>query len=259
MDRELIIVLDFGGQYNQLIARRVRDSHVYCEILPCTTELSRITAMNPKGIIFTGGPASVYEADSPTCSKEIFNLGIPILGICYGSQLMSHLLGGRVGKASIREYGKTEINVDTDSLLFNNIPDTTICWMSHTDYIAEIPADFKITAHSKDCPVAAMECPKKRFYAVQFHPEVLHTVDGIKMIENFLFKVCNCKGDWSMDSFVETSIEAIRKRVGNGKVLCALSGGVDSSVAAVLLSKAVGKQWQGRSSGSLHSPGRRGD
>ena len=242
MDRELIIVLDFGGQYNQLIARRVRDSHVYCEILPCTTELSQIIAMNPKGIIFTGGPSSVYEAASPTCSKEIFGLGIPILGICYGSQLMSHLLGGRVGKANIREYGKTEIIVDTASLLFSDISERTICWMSHTDYIAEIPANFRIIAHSNDCPVAAMECADKNFYAVQFHPEVLHTTEGTKMIENFLFKVCNCKGDWKMDSFIETSIEAIRKKVGNGKVLCALSGGVDSSVAAVLLSKAVGRQ-----------------
>lgn len=242
MDRELIIILDFGGQYNQLIARRVRDSHVYCEILPYTTELSQITAMKPRGIIFTGGPASVYQPDSPACSKEIFSLGIPILGICYGSQLMSHMLGGVVKRANTREYGKTCITVDTSSLLFEDIDKNTICWMSHTDYIAKIPADFKVTAFSDNCPAAAMECSKRHLYAVQFHPEVLHTVNGTKMIENFLFNICKCKGDWLMDSFVDSSVRELKKRIGNGKVLCALSGGVDSSVAAVLLSKAIGKQ-----------------
>lgn len=242
MDRELVVILDFGGQYNQLIARRVRDSHVYCEILPCTTELSVIIAKDPKGIIFTGGPASVYADDAPMCDKKIFELGIPILGICYGSQLMSYNLGGKVEKAPVREYGKSELFVENDSLLFSDVSPSSICWMSHTDYIAMLPTGFRISAHTNDCPVAAMECADRCLYAVQFHPEVLHTVEGTKIIENFLFKVCECKGDWKMDSFVETAIRSIKERVGNGKVLCALSGGVDSSVAAVMLSRAVGKQ-----------------
>ena len=242
MNREMIIVLDFGGQYNQLIARRVRECNVYCEVHPCTMDLDKIKEMAPKGIIFTGGPNSVYKEDSPTCPKEIYDLGIPILGICYGSQLMAHQLGGRVETAPVSEYGKTEVKVDNSSLLFGDVSPKTICWMSHTDYIAEAPEGFRVTAHTPVCPVAAMERPDKNWYAVQFHPEVMHTQEGKKMLSNFVYQVCGCSGDWKMDSFVETTIREIREKVGTGRVLCALSGGVDSSVAAVMMSKAVGKQ-----------------
>ena len=242
MNREMIIVLDFGGQYNQLIARRVRECNVYCEVHPCTMDLDKIKEMAPKGIIFTGGPNSVYKEDSPTCPKEIYDLGIPILGICYGSQLMAHQLGGSVETAPVSEYGKTEVEVDNGSLLFGDVSPKTICWMSHTDYIAEAPEGFRVTAHTPVCPVAAMERPDKNWYAVQFHPEVMHTQEGKKMLSNFVYQVCGCSGDWKMDSFVETTIREIREKVGTGRVLCALSGGVDSSVAAVMMSKAVGKQ-----------------
>lgn len=242
MKREMIIVLDFGGQYNQLIARRVRECNVYCEVHPYTMSLDKIREMNPKGIIFTGGPNSVCDDDSPRCSKEIFEMGIPILGICYGSQLMAYMLGGSVAKAPVSEYGKTEVNVDNSSKLFEEVSDTTICWMSHTYYINQAPDGFNITAHTPVCPVAAMECAENNLYAVQFHPEVMHTVEGMKMLSKFVFDVCHCSGDWKMDSFVDSTINEIRNKVGNGKVLCALSGGVDSSVAAVLLAKAVGKQ-----------------
>ncbi|WP_138267885.1 glutamine-hydrolyzing GMP synthase [Anaerofustis stercorihominis] len=239
---ELVVVLDFGGQYNQLIARRVRECNVYCEIKPYTISLDDLKALNPKGIIFTGGPNSVYKEDSATYTKDIFDLNIPILGICYGSQLMAHKLGGEVATAPVSEYGHTNVNLDTSSLLFEGIDEENVCWMSHTDYIKKQPEGFKITGHTPVCPVAAMENKERNLYAVQFHPEVMHTKNGTKMIHNFLYNVCKCKGDWKMDSFVEETIEAIRKKVGNGKVLCALSGGVDSSVAAVLLAKAVGKQ-----------------
>ena len=242
MNREMIIVLDFGGQYNQLIARRVRECNVYCEVHPCTMDLDKIKEMAPKGIIFTGGPNSVYKEDSPTCPKEIYDLGIPILGICYGSQLMAHQLGGRVETAPVSEYGKTEVEVGNSSLLVGDVSPKTICWMSHTDYIAEAPEGFRVTAHTPVCPVAAMERPDKNWYAVQFHPEVMHTQEGKKMLSNFVYQVCGCSGDWKMDSFVETTIREIREKVGTGRVLCALSGGVDSSVAAVMMSKAVGKQ-----------------
>ena len=242
MERETVIVLDFGGQYNQLIARRVRECNVYCEVHPYSLSLEKIKEMNPKGIIFTGGPNSVYGEGSASCDKEIFELGIPILGICYGSQLMAHLLGGKVTTAPVSEYGKTEVEIDNNTVMFAGVSERTICWMSHTDYIEKAPAGFKVTAHTPVCPVAAMECPERGLYAVQFHPEVMHTVEGMKMLRNFVMTVCGCKGDWKMDSFVGTTIEAIRNKVGNGKVLCALSGGVDSSVAAVLLAKAVGKQ-----------------
>lgn len=242
MNQEMIIVLDFGGQYNQLIARRVRECHVYCEVHPHTMALDEIKARNPKGIIFTGGPNSVYGEDSPRYQKEIFELGVPILGICYGSQLMSYMLGGTVETAPVSEYGKTEVEVDTSSVLFDGISDKTICWMSHTDYIAKAPEDFKVIAHTPVCPVAAMECPEKKLYATQFHPEVMHTQEGVKMLSNFIYKVCGCSGDWKMDAFVETTIQQIREKIGDGKALCALSGGVDSSVAAVMMAKAVGKQ-----------------
>lgn len=239
---EMIIVLDFGGQYNQLIARRVRECNVYCEVHPYTLPLERIKEMNPKGIIFTGGPNSVYGEEAPRYSTEIFELGVPILGICYGSQLIAHLLGGKVATAPTSEYGRTEVAVDGNSLLFQGVAASTICWMSHTDYIAEAPEGFTVTAHTPVCPVAAMEAPDRKLYATQFHPEVMHTQEGMKMLSNFVYQVCGCSGDWKMDSFVETTIAQIREKVGDGKVLCALSGGVDSSVAAVILAKAVGKQ-----------------
>ena len=242
MKRETVVVLDFGGQYNQLIARRVRECNVYCEIYSYKTGIEKIKEIQPKGIIFTGGPNSCYEPDSPTYSKEIFELGIPILGICYGSQLMMHLLGGKVEKAPVSEYGKIEVNVDNNSRLFTDVSSKTICWMSHNDYISKVAPGFSISAWTDNCPAAAMENTEKKLYAVQFHPEVLHTQEGTKMLSNFVFNVCGCAGDWKMDSFVEESIKAIRAKVGDGKVLCALSGGVDSSVAAVLLSKAVGNQ-----------------
>ena len=242
MKQELIIVLDFGGQYNQLIARRVRECNVYAEVHPYTLSLDKIKEMNPKGIIFTGGPNSVYGDDSPRYQKEIFELGVPILGICYGSQLMAYTLGGAVETAPVSEYGHTEVEVDKNSVLFSDVEPTTVCWMSHTDYIAKAPEGFKVTAHTPVCPVAAMECPEKKLYATQFHPEVMHTVEGKKMLANFVLNVCGCSGSWKMDSFVEETIKNLKEKIGNGKVLCALSGGVDSSVAAVLLSKAVGKQ-----------------
>ena len=241
MDNELVIVLDFGGQYNQLIARRVRECNVYCEVTPYKKSLDEIKAKNPKGIIFTGGPNSVYDEASPHYDKAIFELGIPILGICYGSQLMAYELGGSVATAPTREYGKTEIRTE-DSLLFDGVDKNTICWMSHTDYIDRIPKDFRITAVSDACPCAAYENADKKLYAVQFHPEVNHTVQGQTMLRNFLYKVCGCKGDWVMSDFAKKSIAALKERIGNGKVLCALSGGVDSSVAAVMLHKAVGDQ-----------------
>ena len=242
MKRETVIVLDFGGQYNQLIARRVRECNVYCDHYSYKTDLEKIKAMEPKGIIFTGGPNSVYLEDSPSYAKEIYDLGIPVLGICYGSQLMMHQLGGKVCKAPVREYGKIEVTVDQSSALFENVSEKTICWMSHNDYIEQAAPGFKIIAHTPDCPVAAVENVEKKLYATQFHPEVLHTKEGKQMLANFVFNVCGCAGSWKMDSFVEESIKAIREKVGDGKVLCALSGGVDSSVAAVLLSKAVGDQ-----------------
>lgn len=243
MKRELVIVLDFGGQYNQLVARRVRESQVYCEIYSYKTDLETIKKMNPKGIILTGGPNSCYLEDSPTYSRELFELGIPVLGLCYGAQLMMHVLGGKVERADVREYGKTEVLVDKqDSRIFENVSPKTICWMSHFDYISQIAPGFEITAHTADCPVAAAENAEKQLYAIQFHPEVLHTAEGSKMLYNFVRNVCGCAGDWRMDSFVENSIQEIREKVGDGKVLLALSGGVDSSVAAGLLSKAIGKQ-----------------
>ena len=242
MEREKVIVIDFGGQYNQLVARRVRECNVYCEIYSYKTDLEKIKEMNPKGIILTGGPNSCYEEGAATCSPELFELGIPVLGLCYGAQLMMHVLGGKVEKAPVREYGKTDVTVDTSSPLFTDVSEHTVCWMSHFDYISR-PADgFHVCAHTADCPVAAAENVEKNLYAIQFHPEVLHTVEGTKMLHNFVRGICGCAGTWRMDSFVEQSIQSIREEVGDGKVLCALSGGVDSSVAAVLLSKAIGKQ-----------------
>ena len=242
MDQEKVIVIDFGGQYNQLVARRVRECNVYCEIYSYKTALEQIKAMNPKGIILTGGPNSCYEDHSPTYQKELFELGVPVLGLCYGAQLMMHVLGGKVEKAPVREYGKTEVMVKNSSPLFADVQETTICWMSHFDYISKTAPGFEIIAHTADCPVAAAENSEKNLYAIQFHPEVLHTPEGTKMLFNFVRNICGCSGSWRMDSFVENSIQEIRAKVGNGKVLCALSGGVDSSVAAVMLAKAIGNQ-----------------
>lgn len=240
--RESILVLDFGGQYNQLIARRVRECNVYCEVHPYTMKIEEIKAMEPKGIILTGGPNSVYDMASPHGDPELFRLGIPVLGICYGAQLMAWTLGGKVATAPVSEYGKTEVTVSDKEGLLKNVSDKTIAWMSHTDYIEAMPEGFKATAHTPVCPVAAMENSSKKLYAFQFHPEVTHSQEGMKMLAAFVYGPCGCKGEWKMDSFVEASIEDIRRKVGSGKVLCALSGGVDSSVAAVLMSKAVGKQ-----------------
>lgn len=243
MKNELVIVIDFGGQYNQLVARRVRECNVYCEIYSYKVDIEKIKEMNPKGIILTGGPNSCYLEDSPTYQKELFELGIPVLGLCYGAQLMQHVLGGKVEKADVREYGKSHLIVSKqESKLMKDVAVESICWMSHFDYISKIAPGFEITSYTKDCPVASCEDESKKLYAIQFHPEVLHTEYGTKMLSNFVLDVCNCSGDWRMDSFVEEQIKAIREKVGNGKVLCALSGGVDSSVAAVLLSKAIGNQ-----------------
>ncbi|MCI8801292.1 MAG: glutamine-hydrolyzing GMP synthase [Lachnospiraceae bacterium] len=242
MEKELVIVIDFGGQYNQLVARRVRECNVYCEIYSYRTELEKIKAMNPRGIILTGGPSSCYEEGAASCSPELFDLGIPVLGLCYGAQLMMHTLGGEVARAAMQEYGKTEVDVDTTSELFADVAPHTICWMSHFDYIARMAPDFRRVAVTANCPVAAAEYPERKLYAIQFHPEVLHTAEGSKMLYNFVRNICGCRGDWRMDAFVEENVRAIRTKVGDGKVLCALSGGVDSSVAAVLLSRAVGRQ-----------------
>lgn len=238
----MIIVLDFGGQYNQLIARRVRECGVYCEVKSYKTPIDEIKAKNPKGIIFTGGPNSVYDENSPHIGKEIFELGVPVLGICYGCQLMAYTLGGKVSSCVTSEYGKTETIYDNSSLLFKGLPEKAVSWMSHTDFVSEIPEGFKVTAHTADCPVAAYENAEKKLYAVQFHPEVNHTENGCKMIDSFVKNVCGCVGDWTMGNYAKTAIEDIRNRVGDGKVLLALSGGVDSSVLAALLSKAVGNQ-----------------
>ena len=242
MNKELVIVIDFGGQYNQLVARRVRECNVYCEIYSYKTDIAKIKAMNPKGIILTGGPNSCYEDGAPACTEELFNLGVPVLGLCYGAQLMMHVLGGKVEKAPVREYGKTEVMVDNSSALFTDVSSTTICWMSHFDYISKVAPGFRICAHTADCPVAATEDASRNLYAIQFHPEVLHTKEGTKMLHNYVRGICGCAGDWKMDAFVENTIREIREKVGDGKVLLALSGGVDSSVAAGLLSRAIGKQ-----------------
>ena len=243
MALEKIIVLDFGGQYKQLIARRVRENHVYCEIHPYTTPIEELKKMDPKGIILTGGPDSVYLEDSLSYDPQLFELGIPVLGICYGAQLMAYQLGGQVKTAPVSEYGRTEVTLDdTQSKLLGDWKTPSIKWMSHTDYIAQVPEGFHITAHTPVCPVAGMENAEKNLYAVQFHPEVEHTEEGQKLFHHFVYDICKCEGTWKMDSFVETAVKEIREKVGNGKVLCALSGGVDSSVCAVLLSKAIGKQ-----------------
>ena len=240
-NNELILILDFGGQYNQLIARRVRECSVYSEVVPFNITIEKIKEKNPKGIIFTGGPASVYGEDSPKCEKEIFDLGIPVLGICYGMQLMTYTLGGQVAKANKREYGTTEVNIDNNSSLFTGFAKTNGFLMSHTDYVEKLPEGFKNIGSTPSCPNAAIENTEKKLYGIQFHPEVNNSINGIQVIKNFLFNICKCKGDWQIDSFVDESIKSLKEKIGNKKALCALSGGVDSSVAAVLLSKAIGK------------------
>ena len=242
---ETILVLDFGGQYNQLIARHVRECNVYCEVKPCTMPISEIKAMSPIGIIFTGGPSSVYAPDSPQVDPEVFRLGVPILGICYGCQLIAHHLGGRVAPASdatAREYGRTETYYDTSCALFDGLPEKGISWMSHGDYMERVPEGFSLTAHSDGCPNVAIADERRGFFGVQFHPEVNHTENGLKMIRNFLYNVCKAKGDWTMGDYCKTAVAALREKIGSGRVLLALSGGVDSSVAAALLAEAVGRQ-----------------
>ena len=240
-EKELILIVNFYGQYNQLIARRVRECNVYSEIVPYKISIEEIKAKNPKGIIFTGGPASVYEEGAPKCDKEIFNLGIPILGICYGMQLMTNTLNGEVQRANKREYGETNVQIDNDSKLFQGLEEENICLMSHTDFVAKVPEGFKKIGSTENCPIAAMENEEKGFYGIQFHPEVNNTKNGTKIIRNFIYGVCKCKGNWTMSSFTETKIKELKEKIGDKKALCALSGGVDSSVAAVLLHKAIGK------------------
>lgn len=242
MDKELVVVIDFGGQYNQLVARRVRECNVYCEIYSYKTDLEKIREMHPKGIILTGGPNSCYEEGAPTCKSDLFEMGIPVLGLCYGAQLMQQVLGGKVERAEAREYGKTETHFNNMTELFAGLDETGTVWMSHFDYISKLAPGFETIAYTDNCPVAAARNKAAGLYAIQFHPEVLHTHNGTKMIYNFVRHICGCKGDWRMDSFVEESVKAIREKVGDGKVLLALSGGVDSSVAAGLLSRAIGKQ-----------------
>ena len=245
MNHELVLVLDFGGQYNQLIARRVRECGVYCEVKPYTTPLAELKAMNPIGIIFTGGPNSVYLDTSPQVDPEIFTWGVPILGICYGCQLMAHNLGGLVTPAqedTAREYGKTVTYYDTSCRLFQDLPEQGISWMSHGDYMAKVPDGFALVGHTDMCPNAAIADETRGFYGVQYHPEVNHTENGLGMIRNFLYAVCHAKGDWTIGDYCRTAIASIREKVGDGKVLLALSGGVDSSVAAALLAEAVGSQ-----------------
>ena len=247
MEFKGILVVDFGGQYNQLIARRVREANVYCEIVPYTKCLEKVKESRPMGIIFTGGPASVYEEGAPTLSKELFEMGIPILGICYGAQLMAHVLGGEVLSPDYKEYGRVKLmhgsaasSRDCSSLLFAEIDDESICWMSHTDYIKQVPEGFVVSSFTENCPTGSMEHVERKLYAVQFHPEVHHTPFGQDLLKNFLYKVCGCEPNWTMANFAKTKIEEIKKIVGDKKVLCALAGGVDSSVAAVLVHKAIG-------------------
>lgn len=239
---ELILILDFGGQYNQLIARRVRECGVYCEIVPYDCGIEQIKEKSPKGIIFTGGPSSVYGDGAPKADAAVFSLGVPVLGICYGHQFMAHTLGGKVESAAVGEFGKAAVTLRGNCDLFDGIEPEGQCWMSHTDFTSEAPEGFDVVASTRECPVAAMAHCEKKLYGVQFHPEVEHTPFGKTMLANFLFKICNVSGDWNMASFAQEKINAIKQAVGDKKVLCALSGGVDSSVAAVLVHKAVGKQ-----------------
>ena len=245
MSHQTVVILDFGGQYNQLIARRVREQGVYCEVKPYTTPMADLRALDPIGVIFTGGPGSVYDPAAPQADPELFRLGVPVLGICYGCQLLAHSLGGRVTPAqddSAREYGKTETSFDTSCKLFRGLPETSVTWMSHGDYMEKVPPGFRLTARSAACPNVAICDEARGFYGVQFHPEVNHTAQGAAMLRNFLYEVCGAKGDWTMGDYKETAVRRLREKIGGGKVLLALSGGVDSSVAAALLAEAVGRQ-----------------
>ena len=243
MANNRILIIDFGGQYDQLIARRVRECCVFSELYNHDNiGIEKIRAIDPKGIIFTGGPQSAYGENAPTVDEEIFRLGIPILGICYGAQLMAYRLGGEINSAPTSEYGRTEVTIDDREGLLRTADDVNVCWMSHTDYISRPPEGFAVTAHTEDCPVAGMEDRQRRFYAVQFHPEVEHTAHGFEFLRTFVLDICGCAQDWKMESFAETQIKALREKIGTGKVLLALSGGVDSSVVAALLAKAIGPQ-----------------
>jgi GMP synthase (glutamine-hydrolysing) len=241
-DQEMIVVLDFGSQYNQLITRRIREFGVYSELHPHTITAAEIKEMNPKGIIFSGGPNSVYDEGAFRCDEEIFELGLPILGICYGMQLMTMHFGGKVEKAKNREYGKALLTLHNQNALFQGTPEEQIVWMSHGDLVTMSPPGFSVDGINPSCPIAAMSDESRKLYAVQFHPEVRHSIYGNDLLKNFVFKVCECKGDWSMENFIEIEMEKIRQQVGDKKVLCALSGGVDSSVVAVLIHKAIGDQ-----------------
>ncbi|WP_375162420.1 glutamine-hydrolyzing GMP synthase [Bacillus sp. V3B] len=241
-NQEMVIVLDFGSQYNQLITRRIREFGVYSELHPHTITAEEIKKINPKGIIFSGGPNSVYDENAFRCDEEIFELGIPILGICYGMQLMTKHFKGKVEPATHREYGKASIQIQNESKLFAELPSEQVVWMSHGDLVVEAPPGFSVDATSASCPISSMSNKERNLYAVQFHPEVQHSVYGTGMLKNFVFSVCNCKGDWSMENFIEIEMEKIRQTVGDRKVLCGLSGGVDSSVVAVLIHKAIGDQ-----------------
>ena len=240
-EKELILILDFYGQYNQLIARRIRECNVYSEIVPFNTSIEKIKEKNPKGIIFTGGPASVYGENAPKCDKEIFNLGIPVLGICYGMQLMTDMLGGKVKQANKREYGVTKVKINNNSKLFSEFTNENNCLMSHTDYVEVLPQGFENIGFTEHCPNAAMQNKSKNFYGIQFHPEVNLTNNGIKLLKNFVYNICGCQGLWKMSSFTEETIKVIKEKIGDKKALCALSGGVDSSVAAALINKAIGR------------------
>lgn len=239
---QMVLVLDFGGQYNQLIARRVREQNVYCEVHPYTIPADEIRARKPIGIIFTGGPNSVYGEGAPLPDPALFSLGIPVLGICYGAQVMAQLLGGHVTSPESREYGRTDTKFSTASVLFRALPETGVTWMSHTDYVDRLPEGFTGTASTNSTPYAAMQNIDKQLYALQFHPEVLHTQNGSRMLRSFLYEVCGARGDWTMADYAKATIAAVRERVGDGKVLLALSGGVDSSVVAALLAQAIGEQ-----------------
>jgi GMP synthase (glutamine-hydrolysing) len=242
MQHQRVLVLDFGGQYNQLIARRVRDLKVYCDLKPCDMTAEEIKAYDPIGIIFTGGPNSVYDANSPHVSEEIFKLGIPVLGICYGCQLIAYTLGGKVEHAPASEYGKREFSFVKDSPISEGIPKTSVCWMSHTDHVTQVPAGFETLAETASCPVTVYGCEERKIYGIQFHPEVVHSEYGNRMLENFLYRVCNARGDWTMKNFVEEQVASIKEKIGDKKVLCAMSGGVDSAVAATLIHRAVGNR-----------------
>ena len=242
ISNETIIVLDFGAQYAQLIARRVRQCRVYCEIMPHDAPLEKILALNPKGVIFSGGPSSVFEVEAPQCADGLFHSGVPILGICYGHQLMAHMMGGRVTPADKKEFGKTELHVEPHAPLYKGLNDRLICWMSHGDYVLEAPPGFVGVASTVSCPIASMANVEKKLFGVQYHPEVVHTPWGVEVIRNFLYDYCECSGNWTMENFVETETARIREQVGSDRVLCALSGGVDSAVAAVLIHRAIGSQ-----------------